>query len=414
MKNNSGNPNLPIKSDKNLPNIAQTNQLIQQAKVNDKALSSLLNSRDPEYWLKKVREALDKEAWTEAVFYGQKALFYNADFVKADIVLAYAFGRLRNIDKSLFYMERVDRFGEVEAEVYRSLLSTLELYFLSVLYGIFYKYRIISKKLEGIAQPLKLELSEVTYEELKTILIDNLNVHFLYIRRYEGESLPKEIGQLTNLTSLVLSQNQLTILPKEIGQLTNLTSLNLEYNQLTILPKEIGQLTNLTYLDLYDNHLPSLPKEIVQLTNLTELDLGYNQLINLPKEIGQLTNLTELHLWENQLTNLPKEIGQLTNLTSLDLYDNHLPSLPKEIGQLTNLTSLNLSENQLTSLPKEIGQLTNLTSLDLRDNQLTSLPKEIGQLTNLTSLGLDWNLLTNLPKKISNLATPTTRTKREW
>jgi Leucine-rich repeat (LRR) protein len=376
MKNNSGNPNLPIKSDKNLPNIAQTNQLIQQAKVNDKALSSLLNSRDPEYWLKKVREALDKEAWTEAVFYGQKALFYNADFVKADIVLAYAFGRLRNIDKSLFYMERVDRFGEVEAEVYRSLLSTLELYFLSVLYGIFYKYRIISKKLEGIAQPLKLELSEVTYEELKTILIDNPNTHFLKINGYRRESLPKEIGQLTNLTFLDLGNNQLTILPKEIGQLINLTSLDLYGNHLTILPKEIGQLTNLTSLNLWNNQLTILPKEIGQLTNLTELHLWGNQLTNLPKEIGQLTNLTELHLWKNQLTNLPKEIGQLTNLTFLGLYDNHLPSLPKEIGQLTNLTELRLSENQLTILPKEIGQLTNLTSLDLGNNNFSESEKQ--------------------------------------
>ena len=353
MKNNSGNPNLPIKSDKNLPNIAQTNQLIQQAKVNDKALSSLLNSRDPEYWLKKVREALDKEAWTEAVFYGQKALFYNADFVKADIVLAYCFGRLRDKNKSLFYIKRVDRLGEVEAEVYRSLLNTLELYFLSVFFDVFgneyteNEYDFFSEKLEKIAQPIKLDLSErkLSHEALITIILENPDVHYL----------------------------------------------NLERNQLT-----------------------NIPKEIVQLTNLTYLNLGGNQLTNIPKEIVQLTNLTALYLHSNQLGSLPKEIGQLTNLTELHLHSNQLRSLPKEIGQLTNLTSLNLSDNQLTSLPKEIGQLTNLTSLNLSDNQLTSLPKEIGQLTNLTELGLDWNLLTNLPKKISNLATPPTLTKREW
>jgi Leucine-rich repeat (LRR) protein len=337
MKNNSGNPNLPIKSDKNLPNIAQTNQLLQQAKVNDKALSSLLNSRDPEYWLKKVREALDKEAWTEAVFYGQKVLFYSADFVRADIVLAYAFGRLRDIDNSLFYMERVDRFEEVEAEVYRDLLSTLELYFLSVFSGIFGngpespedEYDFFSEKLENIAQPLKLELYEVTYEELKTILIDNPDIHYLKIGNYERESLPKEIGQLTNLTSLDLCDNNLTILPKEIGQLTNLTSLNLWHNELTILPKDIGQLTNLTSLYLNSNKLTSLPKEIVQLTNLTSLDLWQNRLTSLPKEIVQLTNLTSLNLESNKLTILSKEIGQLTNLTflglrSLDFGQNNL------------------------------------------------------------------------------------------
>jgi Leucine-rich repeat (LRR) protein len=36
-------------------------------------------------------------------------------------------------------------------------------------------------------------------------------------------ALPPEIGNLTNLTVLYLSGNQLTALPPEIGNLTNLT-----------------------------------------------------------------------------------------------------------------------------------------------------------------------------------------------
>jgi len=45
---------------------------------------------------------------------------------------------------------------------------------------------------------------------------------------------------------LYLFDYQLTELPKEIGNLTNLTELNLTGNELTELPKEIGNLTNLT------------------------------------------------------------------------------------------------------------------------------------------------------------------------
>ncbi|MEO0433938.1 MAG: leucine-rich repeat domain-containing protein, partial [Cyanobacteria bacterium J06656_5] len=40
-------------------------------------------------------------------------------------------------------------------------------------------------------------------------------------------------------------------LPAEIGQLSNLTSLDLRFNQLSSLPAEIGQLSNLTSLDLW-------------------------------------------------------------------------------------------------------------------------------------------------------------------
>ncbi|MEA5466054.1 leucine-rich repeat domain-containing protein, partial [Leptothoe sp. PORK10 BA2] len=219
-------------------------------------------------------------------------------------------------------------------------------------------------------------------------------------------SVPKELGQLNNLTSLSLYQNQLTSVPKELGQLNNLTSLYLYQNQLTSVPKELGQLNNLTSLYLDHNQLTSVPKELGHLNNLTSLSLSHNQLTSVPKELGQLNNLTSLSLYQNQLTSVPKELGQLNNLTSLYLYQNQLTSVPKELGQLNNLTSLYLDQNQLTAVPKELGQLNNLTSLYLDQNQLTAVPKELGQLNNLTDLDLDQNQLTSVPDfilKLTNL-----------
>ena len=82
-------------------------------------------------------------------------------------------------------------------------------------------------------------------------------------------------------------------------------------------PAEIGQLTSLTRLDLSDNGLTSLPPEIGQLTSLERLDLRGNQLTSVPAEIGQLTSLERLYLDDNQLTSVPAEIGQLTSLRVL-------------------------------------------------------------------------------------------------
>jgi len=167
---------------------------------------------------------------------------------------------------------------------------------------------------------------------------------------------------------LYLSSQILPPLPPEIGNLRNLVTLDLDNNQLTGLPQEIGNLSNLTILSLYNNQLTRLPVKIGNLSKLTMLDLSYNQLTALPLEIGNLSGLTTLNLDNNQLTGLPESIGTLSELTTLDLDNNQLTRLPDEIGNLSHLTTLNLCNNQLTSVPEEIGTLSNLTFLSLKGN----------------------------------------------
>ena len=216
---------------------------------------------------------------------------------------------------------------------------------------------------------------------------------------YKLTSLPPEIGNLTNLTELILFENELTSLPPQIGNLTNLTRLILQKNKLTTFPLEIGNLTNLEVLNLSENELTSLSPEIGNLINLISLSLRGNKLTTLLPQIGNLTNLEVLVLFGNELTSLPPQIGNLTNLKELYLFGNELTSLPPQIGNLTNLTGLNLRNNKLTTLPLEIGNLTNLTELNLRNNKLTTLPLEIGNLKNIENILLDGNPL-NLPESI--------------
>ena len=152
------------------------------------------------------------------------------------------------------------------------------------------------------------------------------------------EVLPRDRERLVNLTCLNLNGCYSTYgfvgpcipgvaqLPKEIGNLVNLTELRLGANQLTKLPKEIGNLVNLTSLNLIGNQLTELPKEIGNLVNLKDLYLSRNQLIELPKEIGKLVNLEVLYLDYNQLTKL--EIGNLVCLMKVSLNYNELIEYP--------------------------------------------------------------------------------------
>ena len=102
------------------------------------------------------------------------------------------------------------------------------------------------------------------------------------------------------------------------------TELELGGLGLTSVPPEIGQLAQLTSLYLNSNQLTSVPPEILQLRRLRFLSLYMNQLTSVPPEIGQLAQLTTLWLSTNQLTNVPPEIGQLDSLTTFDLKNNPL------------------------------------------------------------------------------------------
>ncbi|MFZ5912482.1 MAG: COR domain-containing protein [Chloroflexota bacterium] len=215
--------------------------------------------------------------------------------------------------------------------------------------------------------------------------------------------LPESIGQLTQLQSLYLFENQLLTLPDSLGQLTQLQSLILTGNRLTTLPELLGRLTQLQSLILIRNQLTTLPESLGQLTQLPSLDLSMNQLTSLPKSIGHLTQLKSLILIRNQLTVIPESLGQLNQLELLDLSDNQLTTLPESLELLTKLKSLSLARNRLTKLPEWIGRLTQLQLLDLSSNHLTTLPESLGQLAQLQSLDISKNQLKTLPKSIENL-----------
>ena len=169
--------------------------------------------------------------------------------------------------------------------------------------------------------------------------------------------IPPEIGNLINLSSLILKENQLSgEIPPEISYLTNLTQLDLGGNQFTgEIPPEISYLTNLNILDLAGNQLTgALPPEIGTLTNLTELELGGNQVTGaIPPEIGNLVSLTFIHLEYNQFTGeIPPEIGNLTNLIWLNFVHNQLSGeIPASICNLdmnwSDPNNFNIYENQL-------------------------------------------------------------------
>ena len=250
-------------------------------------------------------------------------------------------------------------------------------------------------------------------------------------------SFPTQVIQLEKLQDLNLSRNQIATLPANIANLEELASLNLSYNDIADLPTSISELKLLTDLNLAANNLSrsrtstfntiatlkslarlnlssnslagSVPSSFRNLTDLTHLDLSHNGFSGqIPTYISTLTELRNLDISNNRLSGyIPPEIGNLRNLEYLDLWSNRLSgSIPSEIGNLRNLKYLYLGRNRLSgSIPPEIGNLRNLEELNLNINRLSGyIPLEIGNLRSLKELWLMGNRLSGyIPYTIGNL-----------
>ena len=147
------------------------------------------------------------------------------------------------------------------------------------------------------------------------------------------------------------------------------THLDLSQNNLTgMIPAELGNLTNLKSLVLVGNQLSGeIPTELGNLTNLENLNLSFNQLSGaLPASLGNLSSLKQLWIVNNQLSGaLPTELGNLTNLEVLILYNNQLSgALPQSLTNLTNLIGSSFGDNTGLCAPPDMAFQAWLQGID--------------------------------------------------
>lgn len=166
---------------------------------------------------------------------------------------------------------------------------------------------------------------------IDTLWVDGLiNSDKYLIDRHGNEVKPPDnLGEILlsfpNLENLQIRDTNIGDFPSEIGMLTKLKRITLTNCRLTSIPESIGNLTNLVHLDLSKNRLSSLPDSIGNLVKLVHLDVSKNNLSYLPEVIGNLVNVNHLDLGNNQLTILPKSLADLKSVRGLFwIYSNNL------------------------------------------------------------------------------------------
>ncbi|KAJ7968755.1 Receptor-like protein kinase [Quillaja saponaria] len=214
-------------------------------------------------------------------------------------------------------------------------------------------------------------------------------------------SIPEDIGNISGLIYLGLSDNEITgTIPAQIGSLRGIQTLVLENNELQgYIPQEICQIHGLWALSLSGNKFYGpVPTCFGNLESLRLLSLSSNRLNStLPSTFWGLRDILFLNLSSNNLTgSLPLSIGNLKVVTELYLSDNQLSGdIPSGIGSLQNLVNLSLARNGFEGpIPQSIGGMVSLESLDLSENNLSGvIPKSLEALVYLKRFNVSFNKL---------------------
>ncbi|NP_001373638.1 toll-like receptor 8b precursor [Danio rerio] len=226
---------------------------------------------------------------------------------------------------------------------------------------------------------------------------------------------------LNNVTWIDLRRNQIEKCHEKdngvFSRLTNLKTLLLDNNKISVLPKNLP--AGLQWLSLNSNHIKSIEQsDFKGMTKLTVLKLNKNCYHNISAELTiqnetfQHLQLTELQLSKNGLHNVPFALPR--TLHNLSLLLNRIDHVHEsDLNHLTRLKVLDLSgncpicfttpfpctscqtnNNALQIHPNAFSKLSQLQDLRLSGNSLQSINSMWFQnLTNLKYLYLSFNSL---------------------
>lgn len=210
-----------------------------------------------------------------------------------------------------------------------------------------------------------------------------------------GNSALKRHFETAEKTGVLnLSKSKLTEFPKRLLVLnSNLRTLDLSDNSISLIPQEIGTFVLLKSLNVNNNKITELPEEIGDLVKLETLSFARNKLSILPQSLLKLSNLKHVYLGNNNIKDFPVVFCGLKHLEVVDLSSNMIESVPSEVGSL-RAAELNLNQNRIAFLSDEIADCPRLKTLRLEENclQISTFPIRLLNDSKVSLMTLEGNL----------------------
>lgn len=152
------------------------------------------------------------------------------------------------------------------------------------------------------------------------VWVNKVQQYYWYIHHINMQeiaaNMPEEVGELTHLSSLNYSWNELLTVPDTVWNLSLLQSLDLSHNSLTTVPEAISGLVNLRSLYLNHNNIKTVPSALYTLSLLRYIDLSYNPIRSMPRGIHKMKSLVTIRLHHTYMRQYPEGTDKTMKLSA--------------------------------------------------------------------------------------------------
>jgi len=253
----------------------------------------------------------------------------------------------------------------------------------------------------------ELDLVHSRLKDLDSLRLERFAGHLkkLCLRtNYISELDPKIFHTLAKLEELDLYDNRITNGKKHkkgedetdgikdaLDNMSELSVLDLSYNNLREVPKALDHLKSLTTVYFVQNKIPEISGLGSVGATLRSLELGSNKIREI-KNLDALVNLEELWLGKNKIEKL-QNLSSLKRLKILALQSNRITKI-EGLEELESLEDLYLSHNGVSRM-EGLEHNSKLKTLDLGHNVVPEI-ENISHLISLVELWLNQNKIPTL------------------
>lgn len=207
--------------------------------------------------------------------------------------------------------------------------------------------------------------------------------------------------------------NGLKSLPKEIGNLTNLVQLFIANSEIESLPDEIANLRSCTDIEIYNcPKMTSFPMALTRMPNLALANLANNRQWSSEEVLKGLLGLCTgpsreklqiLYLNENNLEVVPKELKNMKKLGMIDFSSNKIHTIEEAWGNDIKPVQIYFDNNQLSEFPVDekgvFCYMEDAETFSVRNNRFTEFPNifDAGSLFAIVSIDFSYNHISSFP-----------------